>query len=91
MQSLMRHANSNITMDIYTHALSSKKRQAQSKAVGMNRGSKKRRNRRESPSVYFLCIAPIFQKSPNPFGRNGEDDETRPRDLCRDRVAVRRN
>lgn len=26
MQSLMRHANSNITMSIYTHAVSSKKR-----------------------------------------------------------------
>jgi hypothetical protein len=27
----MRHANSNITMNIYTHAVSSKKRRAQSK------------------------------------------------------------
>jgi integrase len=31
VQSLMRHANSNITMNIYTHAVSSKKRRAQSK------------------------------------------------------------
>jgi integrase len=31
----MRHANSNITMNIYTHAVSSKKRQAQSKVVEM--------------------------------------------------------
>jgi integrase len=35
VQSLMRHANSNITMDIYTHAVSSKKRRAQSRVVEM--------------------------------------------------------
>jgi integrase len=35
VQSLMRHANSNITMNIYAHAVSSKKRRAQSKAVEM--------------------------------------------------------
>jgi hypothetical protein len=31
----MRHANSNITMNIYTHAVSSKKRRAQRKVVEM--------------------------------------------------------
>jgi hypothetical protein len=31
----MRHGNSNITMNIYTHAVGSKKRRAQSKVVGM--------------------------------------------------------
>jgi integrase len=35
VQSLMRHANSSVTMDIYTHAVSSKKRQAQSRVVEM--------------------------------------------------------
>jgi integrase len=35
VQSLMRHANSSITMNIYTHAVSSKKRRAQSKVVEM--------------------------------------------------------
>ena len=35
VQSLMRHANSNITMNINTHAVSSKKRRAQSKVVEM--------------------------------------------------------
>ena len=35
VQSLMRHANSSITMDIYTHAVSSKKRRAQAKVVQM--------------------------------------------------------
>jgi integrase len=34
-QSLMRHANSNITMNIYTHAVSSKKRRAQQRVVEM--------------------------------------------------------
>ena len=33
--SWMRHANSNITMNIYTHAVSSKKRRAQTKVVEM--------------------------------------------------------
>jgi integrase len=35
VQSLMRHANSNITMNVYTHAVSSKKRRAQHKVVAM--------------------------------------------------------
>jgi len=35
VQSLMRHANSNVTMNICTHAVSSKKRRAQSKVVEM--------------------------------------------------------
>jgi integrase len=35
VQSLMRHANSNITMNIYTHAVSSKKRRAQQRVVEM--------------------------------------------------------
>jgi hypothetical protein len=35
VQSLMRDANSNITMNIYTHAVTSKKRRAQQKVVEM--------------------------------------------------------
>ena len=35
MQSLMRHANSNITMNVYTHAVTSKKRRALTKVVEM--------------------------------------------------------
>jgi integrase len=35
MQSLLRHANPGITMGIYTHAVSSKKREAQSRVVEM--------------------------------------------------------
>ena len=41
VQSLMRHANSNITMNIYTHAVSSKKRRALSKVVEMILGEEK--------------------------------------------------
>ncbi|PYV49396.1 MAG: hypothetical protein DMG92_11085 [Acidobacteria bacterium] len=36
-QSLMRHANANITMTLYTHPVSSKKREAQAKIVEMIR------------------------------------------------------
>jgi len=36
-QSLMRHANPNITMAVYTHPVQSKKREAQSKVVEMIR------------------------------------------------------
>ncbi len=42
VQSLMRHANSNITMNIYTHAVSSKKRRAQSKVGGGGDGTRTR-------------------------------------------------
>jgi integrase len=35
VQSLMRHANSRLTMEIYTHAVDSKKRAAQSKVIQM--------------------------------------------------------
>ena len=64
MQSLLRHANSNITMNIYTHAVSSKKRRAQSLVVEMIL-----REEKTTPGAagchlmcIFLCIAPIFQK-----------------------------
>ena len=39
--SWMRHANSNITMNIYTQATNSKKRRAQSKVVGKDSAGKK--------------------------------------------------
>ena len=35
----------------------------------------------------FLWIAPIFQKRTNSFEKDGGDDETRTRDLCRDSGA----
>lgn len=42
VQSLMRHANSRITMDIYTHAVTDSKRRAQSKVVQMILPGKKK-------------------------------------------------
>jgi hypothetical protein len=39
----------------------------------------------------FLCIAPIFQKRAKSFGKNGGDDGTRTRDLCRDSEIFNRN
>jgi hypothetical protein len=67
VQSLMRHANSNITMNIYIHAVSSKKWQAQSKVVEMIRGSQKRQSRRKSLSVYFFMYRADFPKVAEPF------------------------
>ena len=65
VQSLTRHANSNITMHIYTHAVSSKKRQAQSKVVEMIRGSQKRQ-RAESAEIskcVFSCVSRNLRES----------------------------
>ena len=42
----MRHANSNITTNIYTHAVNSKKRRAQSKVVEMILPGRKNDTRR---------------------------------------------
>jgi hypothetical protein len=49
-------------MNIYTHAVSNQKRQAQSKVVEMIRGSQKRQSRRESLSVYSLMYGADFPK-----------------------------
>jgi len=69
VQSLMRHANSNITMNIYTHAVSSKKRRAQSKVVGNDSASGKSDTSFGGRRLVciFLCIAPIFQKLAKSF------------------------
>ena len=52
---------------------------------------KQRRCRRASLSVYFLAYRAAFQKQAKSFEKIGGDDDTRTRDLCRDRVAGRRN
>jgi hypothetical protein len=60
-------------MNIYTHAVSSKKRQAQSKVVEMIRGfgqSKAAESAGISKCV-FSCVSPDFHKPPNTFGMNG--------------------
>jgi hypothetical protein len=75
--SWMRHANSNITMNIYTHAISSKKRRAQSKAVGNDSASGKSDTSFGGRHLVciLLCIAPIFQKRAKSLLKNGGDDE----------------
>ena len=93
MQSLMRHANSNITMKIYAHAVNSKKRRAQSNVVEMilpDNNNNERQRRRVSLNVYFSCVWRRFSKS-GVFGMNGGDDGTRTRGLCRDRSDRNRN
>ena len=45
------------------------------------KGTKRARN------APFLCPRWFRQNSPNSFGKNGGDDETRTRDLCRDRAG----
>jgi integrase len=63
VQSLMRHANSNITMNIYTHAVSSKKRRALSKVVEMIlREEKTTPVAAVSLNVYFLVYRADFPK-----------------------------
>jgi len=63
VQSLMRHANSNITMNIYTHAVSSKKRRAQSKVVEMILPAEIATPvSRASLDVYFLVYRADFPK-----------------------------
>jgi hypothetical protein len=57
----MRHANSSITMNIYTHAVSSKKRRAQSKVVEMILPAEKA-TPVSSLNVYFLVYRADFRK-----------------------------
>jgi hypothetical protein len=77
--------------NIYTHAVSSKKRRAESKVVEMILPEEKRhRSRRVRLSVY-CCVSRYradFQKSGIFLGMNGGDDGTRTRGLCRDRAAT---
>jgi hypothetical protein len=60
----MRHANSNITMNIHTHAVSSKKRRAQSKVVEMTlpEQSQPAASAGIAQSV-FSCVSRRFSKS----------------------------
>jgi len=53
LQSLMRHANSNITTNAYIYAVSSKNRQAQSLVVEMIRGF-------SSPFCSFSRVKPYL-------------------------------
>ena len=61
VQSLMRHANSRITLDIYTHAVSSAKRSAQSKVVEMILPSKKRPQKAGRASCVPSCVPCVLE------------------------------
>jgi hypothetical protein len=61
----MRHANSSITMYIYTHAVSSKKRRAQSKVVEMILPEQQQTAASAGIALMciFLCIRADFPKA----------------------------
>jgi integrase len=83
VQELLRHANSRITLDLYAQANMGEKRLAQSKLV------KQVLQRRIGRVLRLDPIGPQsrFADSLEVLERNGGDDETRTRDLCRDRAA----
>ncbi len=99
VQELLRHANSRITLDVYTQAVNSNKRAAQSKVVKMmvsKRGSEveseKHSQNAGSSGLIVPLLCPDFVVTlgpyvPKSFGMNGGDDGARTRDLCRDRAA----
>jgi hypothetical protein len=65
----MRHAYSNSNTNIYTRAVSSKKRRAQSKVAGNDSAGGKSDSSFGGRHLVciFLCIAPIFQKRAKSF------------------------
>jgi hypothetical protein len=87
VQESLRHANSRITLDTYTQALTPAKREAQQSCKDDLAGAESNClwGRREVNllSVPFCSYAgkPNF---PQMLQKNGGDDETRTRDLCRD-------
>ncbi len=83
VQSLMRHASS-ITMDIYTHAVSSKKRRAQAKVVEMILPNGKRAVGARGAALCVPFCAPCHSFESGIKSFLSGDDETRTRDLCRD-------
>jgi hypothetical protein len=90
MQKLLRPSTIRVTLDTYTPAVTTEKRRRQS---SRSCSEKKRRGRKlcleklQFP-VPILCLFVPTRKW-NTFGKffrkNGRDDETRTRDLCRDR------
>jgi hypothetical protein len=99
---LLRHANSRITLDVYTQAVNSNKRGAQSKVVKMMVSSEGTKvaglgttdsTNRLKMQVKKL-IVPRFRchfwshTLHKSFGMYGGDDGARTRDLCRDRAAL---
>ena len=92
MQSLLRHANPGITLGIYTHAVNIKKREAQSRVVEMVLPAGRKRQTvvaEEGIAYVYLLVYHAFSATPvRLLKRNGGDDGTRTRGLCRDRAAT---
>jgi hypothetical protein len=95
MQDLLRHSTIRVTLDTYTQAVTTEKRKAQEAMVALLFPGKTQE--RElclgglPSSVPILCLFVPTRKW-SAFGKffrkNGGDDETRTRDLCRDSGPV---
>jgi hypothetical protein len=88
-QELLCHANSRITLDIYTRAISATKREANNRLMTMVLEAGKRKAP-SAPSPAPSRVGLDFATFHTPlilFGLYGGDDGARTRDLCRDRVG----
>ena len=87
-QELLRHANSRITLDVYTRAISATKREANNRVMEMvlEAGRKKLSAPSRVELKLSLCHKPIIL-----LGLHGGDDGARTRDLCRDRSITECN
>ncbi len=98
VQELLRHANSRITLEVYTQAVNSHKRAAQSKIVRMmvpGVGTMRSTCTGTRVPKRLLCLycaqisLSLWFAIPSKFFRMyGGDDGARTRDLCRDRAAL---
>jgi hypothetical protein len=91
MQELLRHSTIRVTLDTYTQVVTTEKRNAQGAVVTIFFREKRRKRKFCLDRVYFLyLIVCLFlptrkwSSSGKFLGKNGGDDETRTRDLCRD-------
>ena len=92
VQSLLRHANPSITTGIYTHAVTAKKGEAPCLVGHGVAGNNKSTAdicgaRRYSLIFTVLVYHAFFTVLGKLLERNGGDDGTRTRGLCRDRAA----
>ena len=91
MQEMLRHSTIRVTLDPHTQAVTIEKRKAQAPVVALLFPGKTQERsaltKRLPSSVPILCLfVPTgkWRNSDKPLKRNGGDDETRTRDLCRD-------
>jgi hypothetical protein len=86
---LLRHANSRTTMDIYTHAVSTQKREASGRVLDMMLLPKEKGDDLQHPSAPLdFQLAVTHAINPLISYVYGGDDGARTRDLCRDRLQV---